>query len=122
MMQTVQEQAAIRKARKSIVKRGMLKLFLCLFALGNVAIHDDQLRDFALAIADRGGDRFQPPPLSIFVLNAVFQPFAKSAFASFACRLENLEAVIGMDLFKGRSLAQFRRGVAEHSLVSGAVV
>jgi len=100
----------------------MGKLFLGLDALGDVAVDDDQLFDFAALVLDGAGSGFEEAPAAVFVAQAVLQAFAEAGGASFPTGFERLEAIVGMDLFEDRRLGQFLGGVAQDFLVGGAVV
>ncbi len=100
----------------------VFELLLGALAFGDVAIHNDQLRDFTVEIADCAGQRLDHTPAPVFVLDAIFETLAHSALARFARRLKHAHAVVRMDLLKRRRLAQLGRRVTEHSLVGRAVV
>src|SRR5271166_3900159 len=104
------------------MKSTVFQLFFRLLALSNIAIDDDQLDDFTVLVADRVGDRLEGAPLSVLVADAILQPFAKSGSASFLGRLQDLKAVVGMDLFEGGSFGQFGGRVAQDSFVGRTVV
>lgn len=52
-LQTIHEHAAVRQAREQVVEEVVLKLLLGVLALGDVAVDDDQLRDFALGVTNQ---------------------------------------------------------------------
>src|SRR5580692_10497455 len=62
------------------------------------------------------------PPGAIFVPNAVFQFSAHSRAAGLACGLQHFETILLMDLFKRRSLGEFRRRITQNFLIRGTVV
>src|ERR1700691_4236672 len=122
MLQAIEEQTAVRQTGESVMKRIVLELFFRSFAFGDVAIHDHQLADFAIHVADGAGDRLQNPPGPVSVADAVIQFLPDSGGARLACRLQYLETILGMDLIERRSFPQFGRRVTEDPLVGGIVV
>ncbi len=90
------------------MKQVVLELFFRPFALGDVAIHNHQLRDFTLRVPDRARHRLQYPPADVLVPDAVFQPPPGARLSSLPRRVEYPEAIVRMDLLEGRSLAQLR--------------
>jgi hypothetical protein len=56
------------------------------------------------------------------MLDPIFQPPAEAGLARFSRRFQHLEPVIGMNLFKGGSLAQFRRRLSQDSFISRTAV
>src|ERR1035437_3721499 len=122
VLQPVKKQPAIGQPRERIVKQIVLELLFRPLALGNIAIHNYQLRDFTFGVVDCARHGFQHPPTAVFVLDPVLQPFSYSSLPRFSCRFEHLEAIVGMDLLEGGSLAQLCCGVTQDPLVGGTVV
>ena len=122
MLQAIEEETAVGQSGQRVVIGIVLQLFFGSFALGDVAIHDDQFRDLAFLIADSAGERFQNPPGTVFVADAVFELSSDSRAARLAGCLQHLEAIVRVDLLEGRGFPQFGRGIAENSLVGGTVV
>ena len=65
------------------MKEIVFELLFDAFALGDIAIHDDQLCNVAIAVANRARDGFQHPPAPILVLDPVLQPLPSSGCAGF---------------------------------------
>src|ERR1035438_4651777 len=107
MLQAIQKESTVWKARKSIMKRVMLRLFLGAFAIGDIAIHDHQFGDFSFFITNRSRHGFQDSPRSIFMADAIFELFADSRVPRCACGLQHFETIVGMDLSEGGGLSQF---------------
>src|SRR5579862_8541857 len=101
------------------MKRIVLSLLFGALAVSNVAIHDDKFGDFAFGVADSAGDRFENPPASVFVVNAIFKFFSNAGAAGFAGGFEYLETIVGMNLIEGRGLSQFGCGIAKNAAVGG---
>jgi len=78
----------------------VIELLLSAFALGDVAINDNQLRDFAVGIADRAGDGLKHAPASILMLDAVFEAFADTALTRLARGLQHPHAIVEMNLLE----------------------
>ena len=104
------------------MKRIVLGLLLGAFAVGDVAIDDDEFSHVAFRIADGAGDRFQDAPGTVFVADAVVELPSDAGAASFAGRFQHFETIVGVDLIEGRSFSELRGGVAEDAFVGGAVV
>jgi len=98
------------------------EFFFRAYALRHVAVDDDQFLYFSALVLDSAGGRFQNSPAAVLVTQTVLQVFAHARGTSFARRLQNLEAIIGMNLFENRSLGQLSRRVAQHTLIGRAVV
>ena len=104
------------------MKQIVLQLLLRPLALGHVAIHNHQLRDFALRIPDRAGQRLQHPPAPILVLDPILELLSNPALPRLPRRLQHSQPVIRMNLLKRRSLPQLRRRIPQDPLVSRTVV
>ena len=121
-LQPIEKEAAVGQTGQGIVKQVVFELLFGALALGDIAIHDHQFRDFALVVADGAGNGLENPPTAVLVLDAIFQTLSFASLTRLARGLENLEAIVGMDLFEGRSLTQFRGRVTENSFVCGTVL
>ncbi len=75
--------------------------FLGLFALGDVAVYDDQSLDFALFIWHRAGGGFHGAVGPILMHHAVFHPGADSGPLGLLGPLDDSRTIIGMDLVEG---------------------
>jgi len=91
-------------------------------ALGHITVDDDQFLDVPALVLDGARRRFQNPPVAILVPQTVLQIFAHAGRASFAGCLQNLEAIVGMNLFEHWGLGELAGRVAEHALIRRAVV
>src|SRR5580704_14005545 len=108
MLESLKEETPVRQSGESIMKGVVLQLLFRSFALSNVAIDDDQLTYFAFVVANGAGDRFQNPPGTIFVTDAVIQFLADSGGTRFARRLQHLETIVRMNLIERGSFPQLR--------------
>jgi hypothetical protein len=118
-LQAIEEEAAIRQIGQCVVQGVVSELLFGGDALGNVAIDNDQLLDFSALVLDRAGARFEEAPLSIFVTKTILQALADAGGARFAAGFENLEAVVGMNLFKDGRTGEFIGTVAESFFIGG---
>ena len=118
-LQAIEEEAAIRQIGQCVVQGVVSKLLFGGDTLGNVAIDNDQLLDFSALVLDRAGGRFEEAPLSIFVTKTILQALADAGGARFAAGFENLEAVVGMNLFKDGRTGEFIGTVAESFFIGG---
>src|SRR5256885_12046586 len=73
MLQAIDEQRAIGKLGENIVKRPMLEHLLSAFALGDVAIDDDQPIQVPVSVLNGTGCGFQNAPFSILVTHPIFE-------------------------------------------------
>jgi hypothetical protein len=125
------EKSFVRRSRKSlrfgqvrarIVKQVVLELFFRPLALGDVAIHNHQLRHCTLGIPDRARHRLSTRQLPSLVLDTIFQPLSCARLSSLARRVEHPEAIVRMNLLEGGSFPQLRRRVTQGSFVNRTVV
>jgi len=73
--------------------------FVCSpYFAAHITVHNHQLRDFAFVVADGACHRFQHTPGAILGLDAVVRLLSNARFPRFSRRLENPEAIVGMDL------------------------
>ena len=70
------------------------------FALGNVAVHDDQLFGLAIGILDDAGSGFQDEPCAVLVTKAVFQSLSNSRTASIGRGILDSFAIVGVNLLE----------------------
>lgn len=92
-LQTIHEHAAVRQAREQVVEEVVLKLLLGALALGDVAVDDDQLRDFALGVTNRAGEGFEDAPASVLMLDAISSglpmPLSRASRAASSTRMRS---------------------------------
>ncbi len=105
VLQAVEQQSPVGQSSQGIVEEIVFQLLFRALAFSDVAIHDDQFRDLPFVVANRARHGLQYAPAGIFVLDAVLQPFPDASLACFSGRIENPEAIVGMNLFKRGSLA-----------------
>src|SRR5690242_17456594 len=100
VLQALEAGSAVRKSGQRIVEEVVLQLLFGAFALGDIAVDDDEFCDVTVGIADSAGIGFDDPPASVLVLDAVFEALADTALAGDTGGLEHAQAVVGMDLLE----------------------
>ena len=91
------------------------------FALGDVAIHDDQLFWLTIGILDHAGSRFQYKPGAILVAKAVFQSFSDTRAAGLRSGILNALTIIGVNLLETRRGLQFFLRISQNLLIRHTV-
>src|SRR5579872_6483596 len=95
---------------------------LGVFALGDVAVDDDQPFNLAMVAGDGARGGFEHAPGPVLVANAVFQTVAVTGAIRLLCRFRDPGAIIRMYLFKGGRGSQLLGGVAKHLLICRTVI
>src|SRR5229473_7169765 len=96
--------------------------FLGTFPLGDVAVHDDQSNRLALRAPNGASGGLKKAPGTVFVSDAVFEPFSPAGVASLRRSLQHTRAIVWMNLIHGRSCCQFFRTISKDFLICGTVI
>jgi len=117
-----EEEGAVWQIRQRIMECAVRERLLCVFALGDVTIDDDQLLWSIRVAVDNTGNGLQYSPGTVFVAYTIFKRFPSASQVRLLGRFRYLLPVGWMYLLQCRSGLQVLRGVPQNVLIGRIVV